>query len=69
MEKRLLFITKNQKNKHWIEIWKSFYTNKKESYLLIKVTPIWMEIVSPPRNIVGNSDNWQAPTLYFNSKK
>ena len=54
MEKRLLFMTKNQKNKHWIEIWKSFYTNKKESYLLINVTPIWMEIVSPPRNIVGS---------------
>ena len=58
-----------EKNKHWKETWKSFYPNKKESYLLVKVIPIWMEIVSPSRNIVGNSDNWKAPTLYFNSKE
>jgi general stress protein 26 len=53
------------KNKFWKDTWKSFYPNKKESYLLLKVTPIHMEIVSPPRNIVGSADTWEPPTLLF----
>ena len=57
------------KNSYWKDSWKSFYPNKKESYLLIKITPIWMEIVSPPRNIVGNSETWEPPILYFKDKK
>jgi len=63
-------IVKNQtaKNNYWKETWKSFYPNKKESYLLIKVTPIWMEIVSPPRNITGSSETWEPPILFFNLK-
>lgn len=60
---------KEFKDKYWKEAWKSFYPNKKESYLLIKVTPIWMEIVSPPRNIVGSTETWEPPILYFNSKQ
>jgi len=58
-------IIKNQtlKNKYWKDTWSSFYPNKKESYLLIKVTPIWMEIVSPPRNIIGSSETWEPPML------
>ena len=57
------------KNKYWKNSWKSFYPNKKESYLLIKVTPISMEIVSPPRNIIGSDSTWEPPTVYFNAKK
>jgi len=53
------------KNKYWKDTWKSFYPNKKESYLLIKVTPIRMEIVSPPRNIIGSAETWEPPTLIF----
>ena len=53
------------KNKYWKDSWKSFYPNKKESYLLIKVTPIWMEIVSPTRNIIGDLKTWEPPTLFF----
>ncbi|WP_347174738.1 pyridoxamine 5'-phosphate oxidase family protein [Polaribacter uvawellassae] len=58
-----------EKKKYWKETWKSFYPNKKENYTLIKVVPIWMEIVSPPRNIVGNSETWEPPMLFFKSKK
>lgn len=53
------------KNKYWKDSWKSFYPNKKESYLLIKVTPIWMEIVSSPRNITGSEETWEPPMLFF----
>lgn len=57
------------KNKYWKDSWKSFYPNKKESYLLIKVTPIWMEVVSPTRNIIGDLKTWEPPTLFFKDKK
>ncbi len=53
------------KNKYWKERWKSFYPNNAERYLLIKVTPIWIEIVSPPRNIIGSNTTWEPPTLLF----
>ena len=53
------------KNKFWKDTWKSFYPNKKESYLLLKVTPIRIEIVSPPRNIIGSAETWEPPTLLF----
>ena len=56
------------KNNYWKDTWKSFYPNKKESYLLIKVTPVWMEIVSPPRKITGSTTTWKPPTLVFNLK-
>ena len=64
-----LINNQKEKNKYWKDTWKSFYPNKKESYLLIKITPIWMEIVSPPRNIVGDDGTWEPPTIYFNSKQ
>jgi len=63
--KAILVDNQQEKNKHWKENWKSFYPNKKESYLLIKVIPIWMEIVSPPRNIIGSDKTWEPPTAYF----
>ncbi|MFT5761715.1 MAG: general stress protein 26 [Polaribacter sp.] len=66
--KATLVNNEQEKSKHWKETWKSFYPNKKENYLLIKVVPLWMEIVSPPRNIVGNSETWEPPTLFFNLK-
>jgi general stress protein 26 len=53
------------KKKYWKNTWKSFYPNKKESYVLIKVIPIRMEILSPPRNIIGSTETWEPPTLLF----
>jgi general stress protein 26 len=53
------------KKNYWKDSWKSFYPNKKESYILIKVTPIWIEIVSPPRNIIGSNKTWEPPMLIF----
>ena len=60
-----LIHNQKSKNKYWKNTWKSFYPNKKESYVLIKVTPIRMEIVSPKRNIIGSTETWEPPTLLF----
>ncbi len=57
-----------EKEKRWKVEWEDFYQNKAEDYLLIKVSPIWMEISSPPRNIFSDTVNWQPPMVKFNPK-
>jgi len=54
-----------EKEKHWKVAWEDFYPNKQESYLLIKVTPEWMEVISISRGIDGDPKTWQAPVVIF----
>ncbi len=54
-----------QKEKYWKESWKNFYPNRNEGYLLIKVVPDWMEIISISRGIEGDSITWQPPIVKF----
>ncbi len=58
-----------EKEKRWKEEWKAFYPNRPEGYLLIKVTPEWMEVISYTRGIFGDSITWQPPIVLFNTKK
>ncbi len=60
---------KKEKEKRWKDEWEAFYTNKKDNYLLIKVTPIWMEVSSTTRGIYGNTITWQPPHVIFDSKQ
>jgi len=57
-----------EKENRWKDKWKDFYPNKK-NYLLIKVSPIWMEVISESRNIVGDTITWQPPKVLFKSKQ
>lgn len=54
-----------EKEKHWKPEWKDFYPNKKDGYLLIKVSPEWMEIISESRGINGDPKTWQPPVVLF----
>ena len=58
---------KEAKETHWKNEWKAFYPNKTEGYVLIKVTPEWMEVISNPRQIFGDSVTWEAPKILINS--
>ncbi len=53
------------KETHWKEEWEAFYPNKEEGYVLIKVTPKWMEVISNSRGIWGDSITWKAPKILF----
>jgi general stress protein 26 len=55
----------SEKEKRWKEKWKDFYPNKNEDYVLIKVAPIWMEVVSDKYGIVGDPISWAAQRIYF----
>lgn len=54
-----------EKQKRWKDSWEDFYPNNREAYLLIKVTPDWMEILSVSRGITGDSKTWRTPIVRF----
>ena len=58
-----------EKERRWKEEWRTFYPNRSKDYLLIRVIPEKMEVVSVKHNIVGDSQTWTTPTLNFNSQK
>lgn len=59
---------KKAKEKHWKPEWEAFYVDKDSDYLLIKVTPLWMELISEKQGINGDPVSWQPPKVIFNSK-
>ena len=56
-----------EKERHWKEEWAAFYPDYPEGYLLIKVVPGWMEVISETRGITGDSLTWQPPIVQFNN--
>jgi general stress protein 26 len=58
-----------EKENRWKDEWEAFYTDKTKDYLLIKVSPIWMEISSTTRAIFSDTISWQPPMVRFNSEK
>lgn len=57
------------KDSKWKEAWKAYYKNKTDAYILIKVTPTWMEVISYSRGIVGDATTWDPPVVMFDSKQ
>jgi general stress protein 26 len=58
----------NEKAKHWKDEWKDFYADRNQSYLLIAVTPVRMEVVNQKQGIIGNSVTWAPPAVTFRSR-
>lgn len=56
------------KKTFWKEEWQNFYPDKDKDYMLIKVTPEWIEVLSPKRGIDNDPETWQPPVLMFNFK-
>lgn len=54
-----------EKEIHWKEDWKEFYPNYPDDYLLIKVTPNWIEVVSYKHNILGDQETWEPAKIVF----
>jgi general stress protein 26 len=57
-----------EKEKRWKDEWEAFYPNKSEDFLLIKVSPEWMEVISYSRGVVGDSITWEPPRVIFDSE-
>lgn len=54
-----------EKEIHWKDSWKEYYPNYPDDYLLIKVTPNWMEVVSYTHNILGDPKTWEPAKVVF----
>lgn len=54
-----------EKEKHWKAEWEAFYPNKQDAFVVIKVDPEWMEVISNTRGIIGNKDTWEPPKIIF----
>lgn len=54
-----------EKLKYWKDAWEEFYPDRNENYMLIKVSPISMEISSAPRGIDGDSLTWKPAEVLF----
>ena len=54
-----------EKDVRWKEEWEAFYRNRTDDYLLIKVTPEWMEVISYSHRIVGDPITWEPPKVVF----
>ena len=63
--KAVLVDDQKTKDHYWKEKWKDFYPESRDNYLLIKVIPHWMEVLSPTHNIYNDSITWQPPVLRF----
>ncbi|MCY1723305.1 pyridoxamine 5'-phosphate oxidase family protein [Prolixibacteraceae bacterium Z1-6] len=56
---------KKGKKKWWKKEWEAFYPNKAETFLLIKITPKWIEVSSNTRGIYSDPHTWQPPRVVF----
>lgn len=54
-----------EKDMRWKEEWKEFYRNRTDSYLLIKITPLKIEVINYARGISGDSVTWQPRNVLF----
>ncbi len=61
----LLVDDPKEKEKRWKDEWDAFYPNREEAYLLIKVFPKWMEVISYSHDINGDPVTWQPATVVF----
>lgn len=56
---------KKLKEKYWKKEWEAFYPDKESDYLLIKFTPVWMEIICESRGINGDYETWAPSKVIF----
>ncbi|MBL7844352.1 MAG: pyridoxamine 5'-phosphate oxidase family protein [Cyclobacteriaceae bacterium] len=54
-----------EKDKRWKTEWADFYPNRTDAYLLIRVKPSRLEIISYKNNIIGDSKTWKPEVVEF----
>ncbi len=56
------------KRKHWKEEWTAFYPDREKGYLLIKVIPERVEVVSEAHGIIGDLKTWTPPSINISTE-
>jgi general stress protein 26 len=60
-----LVYDQKEKDTRWKKEWKNFYANRTDQYLLIKVTPHYLEFINYNRGISGDPATWQPVRIDF----
>jgi len=60
--KAILINDSKLKEKYWMESWEDFYPDRSH-YLLIKVVPESMEIMSTKHGLTGDTTTWKVPSI------
>lgn len=63
--KATLVNDQKEKDIRWKNEWKNFYANRTDAYLLIKVTPHYLELINYNRGIAGDPKTWQPVRVEF----
>jgi general stress protein 26 len=53
------------KKRYFKEAWARFYSEEREGFILISVTPNKMEVLDYNRGITGNLETWITPSVKF----
>lgn len=53
------------KKKYWKDAWNDFYLEDRKDYSLIKVSPLWMEVISTKHDVLGDTVSWEPPKVEF----
>jgi len=56
---------KKEKAKRWNKEWEAFYPDKDKMYVLIKVIPTQLDVLSYKHGIIGNPFTWRIPHIKF----
>lgn len=57
-----------EKDARWKVEWEAFYPNNNQDFVLLKVSPEWMEVISYTHEVIGDPITWEVPRVTFNSK-
>jgi len=60
-----IIVDKNEKEKRWKKEWEKYYPNKKEKYILIKVTPLELDVLTSKHNLTPDIKSWIIPNIKF----
>jgi len=63
----ILVNDQEEKERWWKKEWDAFYPEDKNNYLLIKVVPNKLEILSYKHGITGDPETWRVPAIDFNT--
>lgn len=53
------------KEKHWKEGWEAFYADKDKDFVLIRITPLKLQMVSYAHGIISEKEDWSAKEIIF----
>jgi general stress protein 26 len=57
-----------EKAHRWKDGWEQYYTDREANYLLIKVSPVRLEVVNYRRGVVGDTATWRPPAVEFHRR-